>query len=1190
MIYRLIVIILILTFSLLAYASRDDDFRFAQKLYSDGYFDLASEQFLKFIQDYPDDFRIATAYFMRGKALLRLEKWEEARSAFLRVALEFSDSKFSAEALYNSALCLQKQSRWKESARSFLSISDYYPKSEFSAKGMVEAGVIYRSMGDDLNAIPAFERIVREYPGTASAGMAYFNLAQIAEGQGNLAEALNYYQLAGKIVGDETIIAISKIQRALLYRLKGDWSQAEAELSELKSPPQYALYADLLKAVWTQKAGDYDTAEKLFTKVRQNAKSDTLKLKTDTYIGDNYYLKEDYESALKYYQKAPPSDSIYLRLGSVYWKLNRIDQAVDAFSKVLKAEGPIANKEFAVLNLVELYSKGGTKVQISETLLDFLPNLRSTPHWDTFAMGMGRLCYEEGRYSSAKQFLTELLNAVSPLSDDALFYSGMIAEIEGDAKRAVSLYQEYMSKYPGGDSAEGAFFRAENLKSSLPAEDVMTEITRLSTASARFKTSAELSLAWGKLYFNGFRDFEKACNQLNLTLSTKDITREQTIEALELLALALKRRLSQQLQLSDSLASVMQSYLSLAAQGKSAGAFTLYLLQRQIATTPDSSRKRNTYVKGLEEMVTRFPDDAILPEVLFELEKLLCASKAETVKGIEYSLRLTEHFPQSPLCSKSAFMRGEAYLTLGDSSSAKREFENYIRKFPQGFDIFTVKVKLAELSDLSPDKIALLREILDKYYYHSQVLTLREKLGDWYFALGAYKDAVEQYTAISFIASEDFLNRAISNLDYKIASSYYQNGDWAQAESAFLQCIQRSPNAKYWEQAVKALAEIADRQNRLSDALKFYDNLATRSQNEAVIIHSWERMGEIYYVLNDFEAGRKLYLKLAESASDSAKKMDYEASAIVGIYRQGQLDDARLEAQNFEKRYRKSSLLGNYLALFFLEKGKALGKEKNFADALKSLQFLLTKYPKAPSAVEAEYEIGKIYLITNRYQEALDILTKMPGKYPGHRILSSVYITLGTYYYRQEQYQNALVSFQRVLDDTSARELWSIALNNLELTYKDLGLLEAALSVIARYLEIFPYAQDALSKRLASAQLLIQLKQYDRAIAKYQELLPQLDDKSHLEAQFYLGEANYQKGDYQQAVLEFMKVKYLDKGDTGLDWGVTSVYNAGKCYEKLGQLEEAVKLYREIIDKYGANSDYGRGAQQRIDYIENLKK
>jgi tetratricopeptide (TPR) repeat protein len=414
-------------------------------------------------------------------------------------------------------------------------------------------------------------------------------------------------------------------------------------------------------------------------------------------------------------------------------------------------------------------------------------------------------------------------------------------------------------------------------------------------------------------------------------------------------------------------------------------------------------------------------------------------------------------------------------------------------------------------------------------------------------------------------------------------------GNLLEAQEYYLDYAVNNPDGKHWGEAILGLAEISESLDRAPVALKFYQDLVTRGEKNQFGTTAIKRMADIYYRIGRYSEGVDLYRQLANNDTSSEIQLDYTIKVIIGLYRQGLMESAQSEVTAFTKKYKKSPQLPNCQAIFLLEKAKAQAKEKNFNEALTTLQLVSTKYPKSTILPEVEYEIGKIQLITNHFEEALGILSNMPNKYPNHEILPSVYLTLGTYYYRQSDFQNALLSFQEVLDNTQGRDLWPTALKNLELTYKDLGLYEAALSIVNRYLELFPYSEDALLKRLDAAQILLQLRDYDRAIQRLQDLLPLASQEMRVEAQFYLGEAYFQKGDFSQAVLEYMKVKYLDPGG-GLDWAVTAIYNAGICYEKLGKLEEAKKMYQDIISRWGVNSDYGKGAKKRIDFLEQLKK
>ena len=1185
---KFFIVFAILVCAAVVYADRDDDFIFAQKLYSDGYYDLAAEQFASFVEKYPDDYRLAAAYFMRGKALFTLEEWDKARVAFLRVALEFSESKNAPEALYLSANCLKNQERWQKAARSFLGVYDYYPKSEFAAKGIVEAGIIYRLLGDNAGANVVFKRIVRTYPGTASAGMSYFHLAEIAAENGEENLALQNYFLAGQIVGDDEIEAQVHIRRALIYYRLGDWNAAESEIEDVKSPSDYLKYAAILKGIWAQKRGDYAGAERLLAKAANEAENDTLKALAEFGLGDNAFLTGDFASALEYYRNLPKSDSAALRLGFTYQELDSTAQAVDAYAEALKMEGRFEVKAAALERLRDIYAEGGGNRQISQILSSYLPKLKQLPNWDSFAVNLGIIAYNEGNFQLGKGFLAALNDVHSPYSDDALYHLGLIYESENNIEEAIGVYEEFQRKFPGSDFALDVQNRMDEMRDNLPAENLVEEIARLSASSYDFDNKSELAFNWGRLYFESFKDYPKACEQLSLALSSNELSPEKEASALGLLASSLVKMSSFEPALADSARSIMKVYLRKAPQGNFAGRFSLYLLKYQVLTIQDTAQKRKTYIQGLGEIYARYGNDQVIPEALSELVNTYSQSPDGLQKAVEYSRILEDRFPDSFFNQGAILNRAEVKLSAADTSGAKSDYDEYINGYPEGYGIFTARLKAAELTEEYKDKIALLKALIEKRYYHSRVAEVVETLGDLYASQGLYQDAVQQYLSLADLPKSAASFGESSDTEYKIGLTHQRIGNLAEAQRYYLNYAVGNPNGAFWEEAIFALAEISESEDRAPAALKFYQNLLSRSDKERLDETALERMAAIYYRIGKLSEGRKIYLQLADNTADPAKRMEYSASATIGLYRQGLLESARKEAIEFAKRYKKSPALKEYRAGFYLEKGKSQANEKNFSEALKSLKYILKKYPHSAAVVEAKYEIGKIYLITNRFEEALDILTKIPDEYPGNPALPSVYITLGAFYYRQSQMQNALMSFQKALDDSAGREHWPLALQNLEMTYKDLGLYEAALSVVNRYLEMYPHRDDVLLKKLDAAQILLRLREYDRAIKRFAELLSLASEDMKVEVQFYLGEAYFQKGDFQQAVLEYMKVKYIDPG-TGLDWAVTSIYNAGKCYEKLGRYDEARKMYREIIDKWGANSNYGIGAQKRIDLLDKME-
>ena len=1169
-----------------ASAGRDDDFRFARKLYADGYFDLAAEQFTSFIGNYPDDNRVPTAYFLKGKSLYTLENWDGARTAFIRVALEFSESKYAAEALYNSAQCLKNKENWEDAARSFLGVSDYYPRSEFAAKGMVEAGIIYRLLNDDTRAVVAFERIVNDFRGTASSALACLNLAELSEKQNDTGKALQYYLIAGEVSEDETINAITKIRRGIIFHRTGDWLEAESEIEKVNTPLEYFNYARMLKGLWLQKQGDFAGAERLLRTSVNSSEQDTLKSAAELYLADNYYLKGEFTEALEFYRKQSDSDSLFLRLGLTYQRLNRVDEAVQSFARVLEFKGDFKTKSLALEGLKELYASAESKGNISEILAAYLDGLTELPYWEDFAGNMGILAYSEGNWDLSEKFFLTLKNTRSRWPDDALYYLARIAVEKDEVKTAIGLLEELSGNFPGCDHSSEAAGLLRELKASLPPENLVDEVARLSAATLEFNTRGEVNLNWGKAYFESFKDNAKACEQLTAALTSGDLSKDQRGIAMGYLTEALLKRVKKEPALADSANSVMRRYLRNYPDGNFAGLFSYRLLKNQVATIGDASRGLQTKIDGLEEILTRYEGDDVLPAVLSELVEIYSNDSDRARKAVQYCERLERGYPQSPYFESALLSRIEARLLLGEMDLANRDLFWYKDRYPSGSGLFRVEKNIAQLKQYPGEKISGIEDVIEKFFYRNRITVTIEYLGDLYMEAGEIARALERYLAI--IERSEFSQQSKTiEIEYKIGRAYQMLGEYKNAQEHFLDYAVNNPNGEYWAEAIYALGAISEQENRTPAALNFYENLLGRNTGSGCNKPAQERMAAIYYTIGRYADGRKLYIQLADNSTAADEQIDYTAKAIAGLYKQGLLESAKDEAIDFAAKYKKHPDLKEFQAVFYLEKARAQSVEKNFNAAVKSLDTIFRRYKKTKTVPEAEYELGRIYLITNRYDEALSTLTAITQKYPGHKILPSVNVTLGTFYYRQKQYQNALLSFQRVLDDPNAKEHWQQAMSNLEVTYRDLGLWEAAYSVVNRYLETFPFCDDLVTKKLDAAQLLIRMREYDRAIERLAELLSLVGEDIRVEVQFYLGDAHFQKGDFQQAVLEYMKVKYLDPGG-GLDWAVTAIYNAGKCYEKLGKLDEARNMYNEIIRRWGADSDYGRGAQQRIEFLDQL--
>ena len=165
-------------------------------------------------------------------------------------------------------------------------------------------------------------------------------------------------------------------------------------------------------------------------------------------------------------------------------------------------------------------------------------------------------------------------------------------------------------------------------------------------------------------------------------------------------------------------------------------------------------------------------------------------------------------------------------------------------------------------------------------------------------------------------------------------------------------------------------------------------------------------------------------------------------------------------------------------------------------------------------------------------------------------------------------------------------DLVQSAMSNLIMTYKEMELYDGALELTRKYIERFPNDPDLIDKKIDLGVIYQKLGYYDRSILQLQSLIEAGNTNLEAELRYYIGEAYFYKGDYQQAILEFLKVPYLVTKKEKADWISTSYYMAGQSYEKMSKYEQAMTMYKQIIDRKDTDVQFKTAAQKEIDRVK----
>jgi tetratricopeptide (TPR) repeat protein len=194
---------------------------------------------------------------------------------------------------------------------------------------------------------------------------------------------------------------------------------------------------------------------------------------------------------------------------------------------------------------------------------------------------------------------------------------------------------------------------------------------------------------------------------------------------------------------------------------------------------------------------------------------------------------------------------------------------------------------------------------------------------------------------------------------------------------------------------------------------------------------------------------------------------------------------------------------------------------------------------------------------------------------------------MGNVFYNLEKWDESIKNYRTIVDNPQAdQELLPLAMGNLIETYETAGIFDAALQLTRKYLELYPNNDDSFDKKIKIGILYQRLGYNDQSVLHLQALLDQAGSDLEGEIRYYIAEANYNKGDFQQAILDFLKVPYLVTKKGKMDWTANALYMAGQSYEKMGRFDQAMTMYQQILDRTGIDETFKVAAKKEIDRVK----
>lgn len=334
----------------------------------------------------------------------------------------------------------------------------------------------------------------------------------------------------------------------------------------------------------------------------------------------------------------------------------------------------------------------------------------------------------------------------------------------------------------------------------------------------------------------------------------------------------------------------------------------------------------------LENIINNSPELAFVPEALYEL--------SNTYLNLGKYQQATE--PLTTLVTKhknNPSLLNRAYLQLGLIAYNQSDYNSALAYYKKVFEHNPT-------AEESSEALKSIEEILvDNMGQPSEYIAFLEKL-----------------------PGLNVTDRTKDSLNYKVANSQYESGEFSKAISSYSAYLKQFPNGLFTLDALYNRAESYLILNDYPNALKSYEQVLDKGPSKyfepsvekaAIIVSTYKNS-------QDFKKALKYYSDLEAISSDLTRRYQARLGALNAAYRINSKDKV---IEYADKIIRNPTAPEKDKSVAHFYRGKAYYELKEFDDALEDLNQVL-KLSSDEKAAESRYRISEIYFLRKDIETA----------------------------------------------------------------------------------------------------------------------------------------------------------------------------------------------------------------------------
>lgn len=897
---------------------------------------------------------------------------------------------------------------------------------------------------DNDDAIDLFMNFIRQHPENAKTKQAYFQVGRYYFKAANYKEALNWLSMVSTsdMSGDEAVEYQFKLAYCLLETEKH--KQARPLFNFVKdSRSEYSEQATYYYAYLSYLMKDYKNALLNFEKLRgskiyeknypyyisaiyflNKRYDDVLKYtipvlnsteqqyETEMFriVAASYFAKEDYENAIKYYEKFMAKDQgktqnnqDSYQIGYTYYKLKEYKKSID---HLIKLNADVNNySQYGLYTLGDSYLKtsnkqGSRNAFLESSKLKFDKELQEDALFN-FAKLSYELEFHNIALDAAKTYLqnyprsTKLNEAKTLLANillttknhrDAIDLLESIPNKDDDAKEAYQKVTYYRAlefyNERAFENAIGMFLRSNyfpidaeiHALSTYWCAEAMYEVRKYSEAVSYFENFLSMPVAKKTDLYN----------YANYALGYAALEGESYTKSANYFDRFLKGNEKDQATINDATLRLADAYFGAKNYGSALAQYN------KIINLQTSSEDYALFQKGVLQGLQDQPQ-----------------AKISTLQ------HLLKKFPNSNYADDAGFEIAYTYFLIGQGEKAKEDLTGLIEKYPRSSYVPRALITIGLVNyDQKNDAAALetFKKIVSDYKATDeaqQAIKLIERI---------YVDAGNAGAFIDYANTTSIGNYSIAeqdNIMFQAANNLYIRGNWEGTIEAINAYFDKFPKAIQAKQARFIRAESYKNLGRNAPAIIDYEfilNDWTSEYTERALLS----ISSIYMKNKQYNEAI-VHLKKLEIASEQKANYQYAINNLIKAYDGINVSDEVLKYAQIIREYEKSSEQEKNSATLY--SGKAYLLTGDTTAAKKEFDTLVKK-SKTIEAAEAKYLIAKIEYAKKDYKGAqktlFDLINNMPNY--DYWVAKSFVLLADTYIGLNDTFQ-AKSTLQSIIDN-----------------------------------------------------------------------------------------------------------------------------------------------------------------------------